>query len=451
MTWKDFKNKIEREKQELHDKFVKGTLGKQQFDEMIKQLDGFKNGTDTFVKNMAGFSGFVTDVVTKSPQAGNFVKDVIQNVGTEAKKALDTSTDFAKNIAIIMHPETSKEDTRKALLDLYAGLKETKDKEGKLVDVEAPDIKDLIKTETIKKLGLGESEEKEFLDTLKDVFKDELKQPETPDAKNTPAKTKSDEKTIAAVSTILTTPGLTDEQIADLILAEITKGLPPLKKDGTKQEKQEENKDKDNDGIEDKYDNCENISNPDQTDTDMDSLGDACDPDCSGDIDTDAVCNEKDNCPKDANGDQTDTDNDGKGDICDFDAPLLSEITGSWPGSVTINDVIISDELRAEAAKDEGCDLKSIEELKGQTKPITVSISATSETEGFLIMSGGDMGEGQQIPFTYNNGVLNAAMSQEGASMNFNMNFTGNKSTGSMNIDYLNGGAKINGSMNLTK
>ncbi|EDP97804.1 hypothetical protein KAOT1_21617 [Kordia algicida OT-1] len=46
-------------------------------------------------------------------------------------------------------------------------------------------------------------------------------------------------------------------------------------------------------------DNCQDVSNPDQTDTDNDGIGDACD-----------------NCPSVANNDQMDADNDGIGDVC---------------------------------------------------------------------------------------------------------------------------------------
>jgi hypothetical protein len=71
--------------------------------------------------------------------------------------------------------------------------------------------------------------------------------------------------------------------------------------------------DEDSDGIPNSIDNCINISNPDQTDTDNDKLGDACDPD----IDGDGLINNSDNCPSRSNSDQTDADRDGVGDICD--------------------------------------------------------------------------------------------------------------------------------------
>lgn len=60
--------------------------------------------------------------------------------------------------------------------------------------------------------------------------------------------------------------------------------------------------DKDNDGILDTNDNCVYHSNPNQLDRDGDSVGDSCD-----------------NCPNIANADQIDTDKDGLGDPCDSD------------------------------------------------------------------------------------------------------------------------------------
>jgi hypothetical protein len=73
--------------------------------------------------------------------------------------------------------------------------------------------------------------------------------------------------------------------------------------------------DSDGDGVPDQWDNCPDDPNPDQTDTDADGQGDACDDD----DDDDTVLDVGDNCPLVANADQTNTDGDGQGDACDAD------------------------------------------------------------------------------------------------------------------------------------
>ena len=110
-------------------------------------------------------------------------------------------------------------------------------------------------------------------------------------------------------------------------------------------------RDGDHDGIADDRDNCAHVANPDQTDTDLDGFGDACDtlscpPDAMGrptstnrDVDRDGVDDGCDPCPigpnDDEDGDgvpdgcdvcpsiadptQTDTDKDNVGDACDLD------------------------------------------------------------------------------------------------------------------------------------
>lgn len=78
--------------------------------------------------------------------------------------------------------------------------------------------------------------------------------------------------------------------------------------------------DRDSDGVpdgspENPRDNCPNVPNTDQDDTDSDGTGDLCDLD----IDGDGLINESDNCPYARNLDQGDQDSDGVGDLCDDD------------------------------------------------------------------------------------------------------------------------------------
>ena len=71
--------------------------------------------------------------------------------------------------------------------------------------------------------------------------------------------------------------------------------------------------DLDQDGVDDSTDNCLNVKNPDQQNTNGDEFGDACQP---GDQDMDGVTDAVDNCRWVANPDQKDEDNDGVGDVC---------------------------------------------------------------------------------------------------------------------------------------
>jgi hypothetical protein len=79
--------------------------------------------------------------------------------------------------------------------------------------------------------------------------------------------------------------------------------------------------DNDGDGIANDVDNCDEVSNPDQADLDLDGIGDVCDPD----IDNDGITNVVDNCDYVSNFDQTDTDSDGIGDACDDDTEVPAD------------------------------------------------------------------------------------------------------------------------------
>ena len=80
--------------------------------------------------------------------------------------------------------------------------------------------------------------------------------------------------------------------------------------------------DLDRDGVADSADNCVGLANSDQTDSDGDGFGDACDalpddPNETVDTDGDGIGDNSDNCVDIQNTDQTDNDDDGMGNACD--------------------------------------------------------------------------------------------------------------------------------------
>lgn len=92
--------------------------------------------------------------------------------------------------------------------------------------------------------------------------------------------------------------------------------------------------DTDGDGVFDDEDNCPAMPNADQTDTDNDGEGNACDTD----DDDDGVLDGADNCRYVANTDQADTDNDGRGNVCPLVAGgqvLVSEFRLRGQGATT--------------------------------------------------------------------------------------------------------------------
>lgn len=148
--------------------------------------------------------------------------------------------------------------------------------------------------------------------------------------------------------------------------------------------------------------------------------------------------------------------------------PNVSELSGSWSGSMTINDVsyppewteskeIASTEL-GEIANEacEGVSLGTIagalEEMKGKKTPVTISISPSSDSGGTLTFSAN--GEGKEMPFSYHTGSLKATFTQGEAVVTITLMPTKNEesitASGTINFNTKDI-IKLNGSINITK
>lgn len=111
--------------------------------------------------------------------------------------------------------------------------------------------------------------------------------------------------------------------------------------------------DGDGDGVPDGSDNCPEVDNPDQRDTDLDGTGDACETVEPGDADSDGKPDAEDNCPTLHNPDQRDDDADGIGNACDnpdnhIDTDLTVEKSNAESGLVAGRDTIYAIDVRNE-------------------------------------------------------------------------------------------------------
>lgn len=131
--------------------------------------------------------------------------------------------------------------------------------------------------------------------------------------------------------------------------------------------------------------------------------------------------------------------------------PPLKELSGTWNGSITISDIIVSDELKAKAKDgklDEGCDLTALEELKGKANPIKFELRPDGENGGMFVPIGDN--DAKPKPFTYKDGKISVSISEDKTEgeMTFSAEKTKDgkfKLGGDMSVDYSGGQIKVKG------
>ena len=165
--------------------------------------------------------------------------------------------------------------------------------------------------------------------------------------------------------------------------------------------------DADGDYIPDSLDNCPNVQNPDQSDSDGDGAGDACP--IYYDTDGDGVADKDDNCPGVSTSDFRDTDGDGVGDPCD------KSPDGVEPEPVQVADYVDQGEPApedAELVNGANQDGQSVERdgrsrSRQRTRTETSDPIITTGSDGAETADGVSAGDGEAVAIADdgNNGV----------------------------------------------
>ncbi|HEY3243692.1 MAG TPA: thrombospondin type 3 repeat-containing protein, partial [Phycisphaerae bacterium] len=138
--------------------------------------------------------------------------------------------------------------------------------------------------------------------------------------------------------------------------------------------------DTDGDGVIDDCDNCRTVFNPNQTDSNGNGTGDACEapPPPPPDSDGDGVPNSSDNCPTVPNPGQGDADGDGIGDACDPSIRYVSTSAGGQNTGMNWANAFVDLQAALSAAAAPSSGINQVWVAQGTYKPISNTIDRTA-------------------------------------------------------------------------
>ncbi len=136
--------------------------------------------------------------------------------------------------------------------------------------------------------------------------------------------------------------------------------------------------------------------------------------------------------------------------------PTIEELKGDLIGDMTITDIEVTDEFKQKVENGEGpegCDLATLEEMKGKENPMKLTFDPTNATGGYVTMNDGD-----QMLFSYHDGKIEITITDDDNDMDGKIFIDATKKEdgtivlgGKMYVDYMGGGVSVKGDVNVQK
>ena len=136
--------------------------------------------------------------------------------------------------------------------------------------------------------------------------------------------------------------------------------------------------------------------------------------------------------------------------------PTIEELKGDLIGDMTITDIEVTDEFKQKVENGEGpegCDLATLEEMKGKKNPMKLTFDPTNATGGYVTMNDGD-----QMLFSYHDGKIEITITDDDNDMDGKIFIDATKKEdgtivlgGKMYVDYMEGGVSVKGDVNVQK